>query len=181
MNFEAVCSAFPEITHDAASRNKRDSGYSQGSPGDYLDAVIAAQSASIPVLIDEGVARIERDLDKKVATSISWGMAIISGGIGDIMGDFIKAERNIGNLAGNDGSTPASVLLNYGFLFNYGLGFGLPFIVGLPSRKVDATGQDFTNVQHQYELLTVHKSSYNKAGFIYQHLSFIILQAKGGF
>ena len=131
------------------SREKRQT---RDQPEEYLEAIITSQTSSIPSLIDQAKATIEKDLDKKVAAKVSYGTSIISGGVGDILGDYILNERDTKGLKGSDDKNVHNVLLGYSFAWNYGLGFGLPFLVGLPSRIVKVSGNVFTESLCEYEL-----------------------------
>ena len=44
------------------------------------------------------------------------------------------------------------VVYNYGFLFTYGIGFGYPLLLGLPSDSKDCGRQEFLRTLYEYEL-----------------------------
>ncbi len=116
----------------------------------------------IPVKIEEAKTASERDLRNSNLLGYSQGFSIILASIFDIAEDYVNNNRTLGNFGGTieneDGDivtnvavgTSLTTLYDHGFLGLYGLGFGLPLIVGRPSDRLDCNSGDFTEVVREF-------------------------------
>ena len=68
----------------------------------------------------------------------------MAAGIKDIFGDFVNNDYEI---------KETGQIYNYGYLFFYGLGFGLPLLVGNPDLPPLGCGvENYHNLLHKYGL-----------------------------
>ena len=62
------------------------------------------------------------------------------------MSDYVANERTLGNMG------DMTVVYNYGFLGCYGVGFGFPLLLGLPSDTKSCGREDFLAALEEYQL-----------------------------
>ena len=109
-----------------------------------MDAKIYDLFAKLPGLISSAKLEIEDKLRFTLFKKNTQGWAIVAAGVNDIFGDWIGNDREI---------TTMHQLYNYGFLFFYGLGFGLPALVGNPSLPpIDCNVENYQNTVERYGL-----------------------------
>ena len=137
---------FPESPKSIQKRDTYGGGI--GDPCVYLDAIISNKAYTIPGLIDEAKKQSEAELALLLAKKKSQGSSIVLASWGDILGDYIANDRTFGNLG------DMSVIYNYGFLGFYGLGFGLPLLLGLPSGTLDCDSSDYLRAVQSYGILS---------------------------
>jgi len=65
----------------------------------------------------------------------------------DVISDIIINERVPGNLKGD-----MTVVYNWMFLWNYGVGFGFPLLLGLPDDTKDCGSIQFRETMREYQL-----------------------------
>ena len=88
-----------------------------------MDAKIFELQGKLPELIPSAKAEIEDKLRFTLFKKMTQGWSIVAAGVKDIWGDYVNNNYQLQN---------QQQLYNYGFLFFYGLGFGLPALVGNP-------------------------------------------------
>jgi len=106
----------------------------------YLLSAIAGK-------IDPAIASIKEDLDKSNLRAQSYGWALVAGGFGDSLADYVGNNR-----VPSDVLTMPDVTYSYGYNIGYGFGFGGPFL--LPTYLSDASfgcsSQDFLGLVSKY-------------------------------
>lgn len=104
--------------------------------------------ASITDKVDPAIASIKEDLDSSNIRKQSYGWALVAGGLGDSLGEYVENARNPQDIF----TTPAAIY-QYGYNIGYGLGFGGPFL--LPSYlndvKFDCSSEDFVALVNEYQ------------------------------
>jgi len=106
----------------------------------YLLSAIAGK-------IDPAVAAIKDDLTKSNLRAQSYGWALVAGGFGDSLADFVENAR-----APADVLTDPAVTYSYGYNIGYGFGFGGPFLLPtyLSDTNLDCSSQDFLGLVSKY-------------------------------
>ena len=120
----------------------------------YLDAKIYKLKESIPNIINIALYSLKEELDFNRLKKNTQGWSIVGAGLIDIYGDFVTNEQQI-----ND----TNQFYNYGYLFFYGLGFGLPLVLSSPSA-----GKFDCDINNYYSTLENYGVSYDAADLIYQ-------------
>ena len=108
----------------ASSHREKEYGY-QGpnTAKSVLDSKIYEHLSNLSLLIVEAKKEIEAMLRLKLLKKKSQGSSIVYAGIKEIFGDYIRNNMELNN---------TFQIFNYGHKFFYGLGFGLPLLVGNP-------------------------------------------------
>lgn len=113
-------------------------------PKEYLDAKIFELFAKLPGLISDAKLEIEDKLRFTLFKKNTQGWSIVAAGIKDIFGNYVNNDYQI---------TSTGQLYNYGFLFFYGLGFGLPALVGNPPLPpIDCGAENWVATVDKYGL-----------------------------
>jgi len=114
------------------------------NPKEYLDAKIYELFSKLPTLIDTAKLEIEEKLRFTLFKKKTQGWSIVYAGTQDIWGDYVGRDYQIED---------TSQLYYYGFLFFYGLGFGLPALVGNPPLPpIDCSSTNFQEKIDKYGL-----------------------------
>jgi len=98
-------------------------------------------------LIDAAVEKSEADLKETIAKRLTQGSSIIVGSWKEVLAHYIEHDRNMTQVL-ND----PEILANYGFIYSYGLGFGLPLIFSSPKATLTCNRTDFVNLVKKFEL-----------------------------
>lgn len=132
--------------HDVAvlSRPKRQQGAGATDQAAFIDQMISHLLSLIPLQIQEAVDQSEAEIAFLLLKRRVEGWSIIVGSWNDCIGEWLQNGRTIFNFGG------VATIYNYGFLFFYGLGFGLPLLVGLPEEKLACGVKDFRKVLQEY-------------------------------
>lgn len=93
------------------------------NPREYLDGKIFELFTKLPELISSTKLEIEEKLRFTLFKKKTQGWSIVYAGLTDIFGDYVNNNMQIKD---------RQQTYLYGFLFFYGLGFGLPALVGNP-------------------------------------------------
>lgn len=128
------------------SRPKRQQGTDFADPVSYMDQMIAYLFSVIPGQIEEAVEQSEAEISILLLKKRTQGWSIIVASWKDVVGEWIQNGRTFNNFGG------LYTIYNYGFLFWYGWGFGLPLLVGLPKDTLDCGVRDFQKVIREYGL-----------------------------
>ena len=109
-----------------------------------MDSKIHKLQKSIPNIIVTARNSLTEELKFERLKKNSQGWSIVKAGIIDIYGDFVSNDQQI-----ND----TSQLYAYGYLFFYGLGFGLPLVLSSPSAgKFDCGVNDYHSSLERYKI-----------------------------
>ena len=110
----------------------------------FLDSKIYEHQLNLPVLISEAKKEIEEKLRFTLFKKNTQGWSIIAAGIKDIFGDYVGNDYELNDTA---------QIYTYGFLFFYGLGFGLPLLVGNPDPPpIDCGVENYLDLLDRYGL-----------------------------
>jgi len=113
-------------------------------PKEYLDAKIFELFTKLPLLIDTAKLEVEEKLRFTLFKKKTQGWSIVYAGTQDIFGNYVGNDYEIKD---------TSQLYLYGFLFFYGLGFGLPALVGNPPLPpIDCSSETFQTTVDKYGL-----------------------------
>jgi len=139
----------PTISHnvieedDSNTISERDHNAIQ-NPKEYLDAKIFELFTKLPVLIDTAKLEVEEKLRFTLFKKKTQGWSIVYAGTQDIWGNYVGNDYQI---------VDTEQLYLYGFLFFYGLGFGLPALVGNPPLPpIDCSSENFQASVEKYGL-----------------------------
>ena len=127
--------------------------WSAQDPKGYLNFEIQQHLLEIPRMIDTAVEKSEKDLTSFVIQRKSQGWAIITASWADVYSRYFSNDQTLYKLykkAIEEGNF--QTLSNYGFFYSYGLGFGLPLIIGLPETVLTCGRQDFEDLIEDYGL-----------------------------
>jgi len=113
----------------------------------HLDQIISHWIYETPKLIDEAAIRYELDTKSDNARSQSWGYSIVAAAGADIASDWISNNYTINNFADD-----FKLVQNYAFLGVYGIGFGFPYLLGLPSEQKSCGKTDFRRTLKEFQL-----------------------------
>ena len=109
-----------------------------------MDEKIRELQDTISEAISFAIHDLQDSLQFERTKKLSQGFSIVGAGIKDIFGDYVNNNYEI-----ND----TGQLYLYGFLFFYGLGFGLPLVVSSPSpTKYDCGLSDYHEALERYGL-----------------------------
>lgn len=120
----------------------------------YLDAKIYELKEAIPNIITISLNSLKEELKFNRLKKNTQGWSIVGAGMIDIYGDFVSNEQQIKG---------TQQLYNYGYLFFYGLGFGLPLVLSSPPA-----GKFSCDINSYYSPLEDYGISYDTADLIYQ-------------
>lgn len=100
-------------------------------------------------LIDPAIDSIVSSCEESSHQTMSYGAALIAGGVGDSLADYYGNSRSPGDVL-----TMADVQYSYGYNLGYGIGFGAPFLLPtyVPSCSVSCSSSDFLSLARQYGL-----------------------------
>lgn len=106
----------------------------------YLLSAIAGK-------IDPAIATIKEDLAKSNLRAQSYGWALVVGGFGDSLADFVESNR-----MPTDVLTDPAVTYSYGYNIGYGFGFGGPFLLPtyLSDTNFGCSSQNFLGLVSKY-------------------------------
>ena len=114
------------------------------NPREYLDAKIFELYTKLPDLISSSKLEIEEKLRFTLFKKKTQGSSIVFAGLTDIFGHYVTNDLQI-----KDRETTYL----YGFLFFYGLGFGLPALVGnRPLPPIDCSSENWQATVDKYGL-----------------------------
>lgn len=114
------------------------------NPREYLDEKIFELFSKLPELISSSKLEIEEKLRFTLFKKKTQGSSIVFAGLADIFGHYVNNDLQIKD-------TETTYL--YGFLFFYGLGFGLPALVGNPSLPpIDCSSENWQSTVDKYGL-----------------------------
>jgi len=102
--------------------------------------------SSIPVLIDAAVEKSEADRKKAIVKKQTQGWSIITGSWKEVLGLYLANNRTWEDVLNDQ-----EIWANYGFIYSYGLGFGLPLVLGNPQR-ISCDRKDFEKLLEDFEL-----------------------------
>ena len=111
-----------------------------------LDAQISYILAVLPFHIDLAEETIEKKVKFLVFNKLTWGWAVVIGGLLDFYSDFANQNRTLGNFG------DISVWWGYGTTGFYAIGFGFPYILGLEEDNLPCHSTDFFETLEQYKL-----------------------------
>ena len=136
----------PEKHHDSYGSGRKTypirNGNKQKAAISYLDAKINEIQESLPNIISKAKITLKEELQFNRFKKNSQGWSIVTAGIIDIYGDFLSNEQQINDTA---------QLFTYGFLFFYGLGFGLPLVLSSPpAGKFNCGVNDYYSSKERY-------------------------------
>ena len=136
----------PEKHHAAYTSGRKTypirNGNKQKAAISYLDTKINELQESLPNIISKAKITLKEELQFNRFKKNSQGWSIVSAGIIDIYGDFVANEKQV-----ND----TTQLFTYGFLFFYGLGFGLPLVLSSPpAGKFDCGVNEYYSLKEKY-------------------------------
>jgi len=104
--------------------------------------------SSIPVLIDAAVEKSEADRKKAIVKKQTQGWSIITGSWKEVLGLYMANNRTWEDVLNDQ-----EIWANYGFIYSYGLGFGLPLVLGEPRRStLTCNRKDFEKLLEDFEL-----------------------------
>ena len=112
----------------------------------HLDAQISYLLAALPFQIDLAEEKIEKKVKFLVFNKLTWGWAVVVGGLLDFYSDFVKNNRTLGNFG------DISAWWGYGTRGFYALGFGFPYLLSLPQDNLPCHASDFLEVLNDYRL-----------------------------
>ncbi len=81
-----------------------------------------------------------------MVNKITWGWAVVIGGLLDFYSDFANQNRTLGNFG------DISAWWGYGMTGFYALGFGFPYLLSLPEDNLPCHASDFLETLDQYKL-----------------------------
>lgn len=163
----AESSSDPASASEVLRRKRRDASHT--SAKERLDNQIYYLINELPDKIEAAKAAVENDIQVSNLLSLSQGYAILTASQLDILEDVVNNNRTFTNFAGtmeseglvgspgagsiivSDGAI-ADVLYDYGFLGLFGLGFGLPLVLGLPDYILGCDSSDFNSLVETYGL-----------------------------
>jgi hypothetical protein len=111
-----------------------------------LDAQISYILAILPFHLDLAEETIEKKVKFLVFNKLTWGWAVVVGGLLDFYSDFALNERDKGNFGAID------TWWGYGTTGFYAIGFGFPYILGLEEDNLPCHSTDFLETLDQYKL-----------------------------
>ena len=133
-----------------------------GDPKEYLDAKILESMGKLPGLIAAAKQEIEDKLRFTLFKKNTQGWSIVAAGVKDIFGDWVGKDYKL---------QTQSQLYTYGFYFFYGLGFGLPALVGNPSLPpIDCGLENYQTTLDRYGL------SYGPVNLVSQVLTIRLIE-----
>jgi len=98
--------------------------------------------------VDPAIASVKEDLENNNFRAQSYGVALVAGGVGDSVAEYVENNRNPQDIL----TVPAATY-QYGYNIGYGIGFGGPFL--LPSYLSDTSfgcsSQDFLRLVSEYQ------------------------------
>ena len=115
-------------------------------PKTHLDAQVAYILAALPFQIDLAEETIEKKVKFLVFKKLTWGWAVVVGALFDFYSSFVLNNRTLGNFG------DVSTWWGYGQTGFYGIGFGFPYILGLPEDNLPCHSSDFQETLEQYKL-----------------------------
>ena len=119
-----------------------------------MDSKIKELKKSIPNIITTARNSLKEKLKFTRLKTNSQGWSIVAAGIIDVYGDFVSNEQQIKDIL---------QIYTYGYLFFYGLGFGLPLVVSSPAPNTYNCDKN-----NYYVLLENYGMNYDTADLIYQ-------------
>jgi hypothetical protein len=111
-----------------------------------LDAQISYILAILPFHLDLAEETIEKKVKFLVFNKLTWGWAVVIGGLLDFYSDFALNERDKGNFGA------IGTWWGYGTTGFYAIGFGFPYILGLEEDNLPCHSTDFFETLDQYKL-----------------------------
>ena len=115
-------------------------------PKAHLDAQIKYILAALPFQIDLAEEKIEKKVKFLVFQKLTWGWAVVVGALFEFYSDFVLMNRTLGNFG------DISAWWGYGQVGFYGIGFGFPYLLGLPEDNLPCHSSDFQETLEQYKL-----------------------------
>lgn len=158
--------AFPHRAALEMSRKRREAGGGL-TAAERLDSQIAHLLGELPYKLDAARGAVEEDISRAGFLSASQGWSILVASWLDILEDIVANNRTLSNVGGTaeaDDTTIAGsfglvaagdidvFLYDAGFLFFYGLGFGLPLILGLPDDTLSCGSENYNTLVDRYGL-----------------------------
>ena len=132
------------IASNKQERDYTDSYQDHKDAKTILDSKIYEHQSNLVILISEAKLDIEAKLRFKLFKKNTQGWSIVAAGIKDIFGDYVGNDYEINDL---------TQIYTYGFLFFYGLGFGLPSLVGNPDPPpINCGVRNYHNMLDKYGL-----------------------------
>jgi hypothetical protein len=126
--------------------NSRPKRQALSDPKAHLDAQIKYILAALPFQIDLAEEKIEKKVKFLVFQKLTWGWAVVIGGLFDFYSDFVNNNRSLGNFG------DISVWWGYGSRGFYAIGFGFPYLLSLPEDNLPCHSSDFQATLDQYKL-----------------------------
>ena len=102
--------------------------------------------SALPFQIDLAEEKIEKKVKFLVFQKLTWGWAVVVGGLFDFYSDFVNNNRTLGNFG------DISAWWGYGSTGFYAIGFGFPYILSLPEDNLPCHSSDFQETLDQYKL-----------------------------
>lgn len=118
----------------------------KNDPKDHLDAQISFILTVLPFFIDWAEETIEKNVKFLVANKLTWGWAVVVGGLLDFYSDFVLKGRESGNFG------DIATWWGYGTTGFYAIGFGFPYLIGLEEDNLPCHSTDFSETLDQYQL-----------------------------
>ena len=119
---------------------------SNSDPKTHLDAQITYLLGALPFQIDLAEETIEKNVKFLVFKKLTWGWAVVVGGLFDFYSDFVLQNRTMGNFG------DITTWWGYGSTGFYAVGFGFPYILGLQEDNLPCHSSDFKETLEQYKL-----------------------------
>ena len=111
-----------------------------------MDAQISYILAVLPFQIDLAEETVEKKIKFLVFNKLTWGWAVVMGGLLDFYSDFELQGRTLGNF----GDT--TTWWGYGTTGFYAIGFGFPYLLGVEEDNLPCHSTDFLETLDQYKL-----------------------------
>jgi len=111
-----------------------------------LDAQISYILAILPFHLDLAEETIEKKVKFLVFNKLTWGWAVVIGGLLEFYSDFALNERDKGNIG------TIGTWWGYGTTGFYAIGFGFPYILGLEEDNLPCHSTDFLETLDQYKI-----------------------------
>ena len=112
----------------------------------HLDSQITYILAALPFQLDLAEETIEKRVKFLLFNKITWGWAVVVGGLLDFYSDFFNNNRTLGSFG------DISVWWGYGSKGFYAIGFGFPYLLDLPEDNLPCHASDFQETLDQYKL-----------------------------
>ena len=151
INLRFTFSAVDKEVHENSGKNScsilRPKRQLTSDPKSHLDSQITYLLSALPYQIDLAEEKIEKKVKFLVFKKLTWGWAVVVGALFEFYSDFVLMNRTMGNF-GNIGTW-----WGYGQIGFYGIGFGFPYIIGLPQDNLPCHSSNFMETLKQYGLI----------------------------